>query len=51
MAICGATPLHHGTLKEVVEEMRPTYMWLTVDLIRDHLRNERIKKQELLSKD
>jgi hypothetical protein len=48
MANRGATRLHHGALKEVVKEMRPTYTWLSVEMIRDHLRNDRIKKRELL---
>ena len=49
MASCGATQLHHGALKdEVVEEMRPTCSWLSVEIIRNHLRNKRIKKRELL---
>ena len=47
MANRGATRLHHGAL-HVVEEMRPTYTWLLVEMIRNHLRNERIKKRELL---
>ena len=44
MANRGATCLHHSALKEVVEEIRPTYMWLMVEMIRDHLRNKRNKK-------
>ena len=50
MANRGGTRLHHGALQEVVKEMRPTYTWLTVDMIRDYLRNERItkKKRKLL---
>ena len=44
----GATQLHHGALKDVVEEMRPRYTWLLVEMIRDHLRNKRIKNRELL---
>jgi hypothetical protein len=48
MANRGATRFHHGALKEDVEEMRPAYTWLTVEMIRGHLRNDRIKKQELL---
>ena len=48
MANPGATRLHHGALKEVVEEMRPTFIWLLVEMIRNHLRNESIKKRELI---
>ena len=44
--------LHHcALLKEVVEEIRPTYMWLMLEMICDHLRNKLIKKRELVTKD
>jgi len=48
MAKPGAMQLHHDALKEVVEEMRPTNTWISVEMIRNQLRNKRIKKRELL---
>ena len=39
--------LPYGALVKVVKEMQPMYTWLTVDMVRDHLRNlsKRKKKQ------
>jgi hypothetical protein len=48
MAKPGAMQLHHDALKEVVEEMRPTNTWISVEMIRNQLRNKRIMKRELL---
>jgi hypothetical protein len=39
--------LPYGALVKVVKEMQPMYTWLTVDMVRDHLRNlSKRKKQQ-----
>ena len=40
----GGLQLPYGAVTDVVKEMQPTYTWLTKDMVRDHLKTQRRKK-------